>query len=231
MPQRNIFITGGTGYMGQHLIPVLLNRGHQIRALVRRGREAKLPPGCAVITGDPLDKITFAGHIRPADTFVQLVGVPRPSPAKARQFREVDLVSVRESVEAATEAGIKHFVYVSVAHPAPIMKAYIAVRRQAEALIRAKHLNATILRPWYVLGPGHRWPYLLWPVYWICERVPQTRETAGRLGLVKLEQMIGALVEAIESPCEGTRIMTVPDIRRCQRAVEPAVGATRNRII
>ena len=45
-------------------------------------------------------------------------------------------------------------VYVSVAHPAPVMRDYIAARTEAEDAIRKARVNATILRPWYVLGPG-----------------------------------------------------------------------------
>lgn len=200
--------------MGRRLIPELLKRGHEVRALVRAGSESKLPPGCTPLTGDPLDKTSFVQHIKPADTFVQLVGVPRPSPAKAKQFRAIDLVSVRASVDAALEAGIEHFVYVSVAHPAPLMKAYIEVRSAGEAMIRESGMSATILRPWYVLGPGHRWPYALLPVYWILERLPSTRDSARRLGLVTYQQMINALLSAIENPGERFKILDVPKIRQ-----------------
>lgn len=200
--------------MGRRLIPELLKRGHEVRALVRTGSESKLPPGCTPLTGDPLDKSSFVQHISPADTFVQLVGVPRPSPAKAKQFRAIDLVSVRASVAAALEAGIEHFVYVSVAHPAPLMKAYIDVRSAGEAMIRESGMSATILRPWYVLGPGHRWPYALLPIYWILERLPSTRDSARRLGLVTYEQMINALLSAIEHRGERFEILDVPKIRQ-----------------
>lgn len=84
----------------------------------------------------------------PADTFIQLVGVSHPSPAKAAEFRKIDLASARAGVEAAVFAGVRHFVYVSVARPAPIMKEYIAARVEAEAAVHAAGLNATILRPW-----------------------------------------------------------------------------------
>ncbi len=213
MSQRNVFLTGGTGYLGRRLVPELARRGHTVRALVRPGSERKLPAGCRAVVGDPLDGVSFVAAIEPADTFVQLVGTPRPSPAKARQFREVDLVSVRESAGAAATAGVEHFVYVSVAQPAPVMRAYLAVRAQGEALIRQAGLRATILRPWYVLGPGHRWPYLLLPVYWLAERLPSTRESARRLGLVTWRQMVAALVAAVESPAHGERIVEVPEIR------------------
>jgi uncharacterized protein YbjT (DUF2867 family) len=217
MSERHcVFIAGGTGYMGRKFIPRLLQRGHEVRALVRRGSESKLPTGCTPVLGDALDGNSYAKQIAPADTFVQLVGVAHPSPAKAAEFRKVDLVAGLGAVAAAKSAGIAHFVYLSVAHPAPMMKAYIAAREECEAAIEAASLNATILRPWYVLGPGHRWPYLLAPAYKLAELLPWTREGARRLGLVTLEQMTLALTAAVENPARGRRVMGVPEIRRSE---------------
>jgi uncharacterized protein YbjT (DUF2867 family) len=213
MTKRRVFIAGGTGYLGRALIPQLLARGHEVRALVRRGSEGRLPDGCETVAGDPLDESSFAASVSPSESFVQLVGVPRPSPAKARQFREIDLVSARASVNAARAAAVRHFVYVSVAQPAPLMKAYQSVRAEVESLLRESGMPATVLRPWYVLGPGHRWPYLLVPFYRVCERLPSTRETALRLGFVTHAQMTAALVRAVEDPTADFRIVTVPEIR------------------
>jgi len=200
--------------MGQRLIPRLLERGHTVRALVRPGSEKKLPAGCTAVPGSALDADSYAQQIAPADTFVQLVGVAHPSPAKAAEFRKVDLVAGLGAVSAANAAGIRHFVYLSVAHPAPMMQAYIDVRTECEQAIRAAGLNATILRPWYVLGPGHRWPYLLVPLYAMAALFPPTRDGARRLGLVTLEQMTTALLTAVDNPMAGTRVLGVPEIRR-----------------
>lgn len=197
---RRIFITGGTGYLGRHLIPVLANRGHVIRALVRSVSEKKLPPGVTSVVGDALDRPSYADRVRPSDTFIHLVGVSHPSPVKAEQFRQVDRVSAMLAIEAAVESGISHFIYLSVAHPAPVMKAYIAVRMECEDLLRSSGLKATIVRPWYVLGPGHRWPQFLLPLYWVCEKLPATRDGARRLGLVTIDQMVGTLTWALENP-------------------------------
>jgi len=213
---RCIFITGGTGYLGGSLIPVLVERGHRVRALIRPESKSTLPPGCEVVSGNALDAGTYKHLIRPADTFVHLVGVPHPSPSKGAEFRKVDLVSGREAVTAAAELGIPHFVYLSVAHPAPMMKDYIAVRTECERLIQERRLNATVLRPWYVLGPEHRWPYLLLPFYKLAEMLPFTRDGARRLGLVTLRQMVLALVAANESPAQGVRVVGVPEIREAQ---------------
>lgn len=208
-----VFVTGGTGYLGRPLIQRLLAQGHQVRALVRPGSEQKLPQGCEAVLGNALDGSSYASQIRPADTFVQLVGVTHPSPAKAAEFRSIDLASGLSAIQAAASAAVRHFVYVSVAHPAPMMKTYVEVRAECESAIRQSGMNATIMRPWYVLGPGHRWPYALLPFYKHMELLPKTRAGALRLGLVTLEQMVNALLHAVETPSSGVHVAEVPEIR------------------
>jgi uncharacterized protein YbjT (DUF2867 family) len=222
----SVFVTGGTGYLGRPFITDLVHRGHEVRALVRDGSQRKLPLGCTAVLGNALDAASYAAQISPSDTFVQLVGVAHPSPAKAVQFRSIDFAAASGAIHAAAQAGVKHFVYLSVAQPAPMMKAYIAVRSECEQMIRESGMNATILRPWYVLGPGHRWPYALVPMYWLMEQFPATRAGALRLGLVTLEQMKCVLVNAVESPCQGIRVVEVPQIR----AVGPSVAASSSKI-
>lgn len=81
----------------------------------------------------------------------------------------------------------------------------MGVRAECEAHLRSTGFPATILRPWYVLGPGHLWPLLLLPLYWLAERVPTLAPRARSSGLVRLEQMVAALVWAVEHPCQGQR--------------------------
>lgn len=212
---RTILITGGTGYLGSALVPALLSRGHRVRLLVRSSSRAKAPPGVEVRIGSALAAADVAAALDGVDTVVHLVGVPKPSPAKAQQFREIDLSSIQAVIDAlrSTKADV-HLVYLSVAQPASVMKAYVAVRAAGEGMIRAAGLRATFVRPWYVLGPGHRWPYLLMPVYALLRLLPSTRAAAERLGLVTLRQMTAALVDTVEHPPGDVRIVAVPEIRR-----------------
>ncbi|MEO8098216.1 MAG: NAD(P)H-binding protein [Acidobacteriota bacterium] len=209
----DVFMSGGTGYLGRALAERLVARGHSVRILVRAGSMGKVPSGARAVLGDALDGATFASGVRAGGTFVQLTGVAHPAPWKEREFRAVDLVSARESAAVAKAAGVRHFVYVSVAQPAPVMRTYQKVRRECEDMLTAAGLTATILRPWYVVGPGHRWAEALRPAYAVFEKIPATRETALRLGLVTLEQMAGALLWAVEHPPETTRVLDVPGIR------------------
>lgn len=214
-PERHeVFLTGATGYMGTALAQELLRRGHGVRALVRPGSESKAPAGCELVHGDALRAESYAAQVAPADTFVHLVGVAHPNPKKAAEFRSIDLKSCQEAVAAAKQARVRHFIYLSVARPAPIMQEYQAVRAEGERLIREKGLPATFVRPWYVLGKGHRWPVALIPLYALARLYPPTREGANRLALVTLEQMTRTLTWAVENPTAEVQILEPPHIKR-----------------
>jgi len=216
--QLDILVTGGTGFIGQYLVPLLIGRGHRVRVLTREGSVSRVPTGATPLVGDALNADSIAAALRPGDTVIHLVGTPHPSPAKADQFDRVDLMSIRCTVEAAKRTAISHLVYVSVAQPAPVMAHYLWVRSLGEAMIREAALTASIVRPWYVLGPGHWWPKLIAPFYKLAEMIPPLRATAERLGLVTIEQFVTAMVREAENPPPRgqRRIIDVPAIRQAR---------------
>ena len=211
----DILITGGTGYIGRNLIPLLLARGHRVRVLAREESVKHVPAGATAVIGDALNDDSVAAALRSGDTLIHLVGTPHPTPSKVDQFEKVDLVSIRASVRAARQVKLAQLVYVSVAQPAPIMQAYLWVRALGESMIREAALTATIVRPWYVLGPGRRWPKMILPLYKLAEAFPAMRPTAERLGLVTIEQFVKAMVGAAENPPASgrQRIVDVPAIK------------------
>ena len=211
----DILVTGGTGYVGRHLIPRLVARAHRVRVLVRAASAQRVPAGAATVIGDALDAPSVGAALKAGDTIIHLVGTPHPSPSKAEQFEKVDLVSIRATVSAAKPIDCKQLIYISVAQPAPIMREYQAARAAGEQAIADLHLTATIIRPWYVIGPGRRWPLMLMPMYALAELVPAWRSEARRLGLVTIEQMVNALVRAVEHPpsAGSVRIVDVSGIR------------------
>lgn len=214
--RRDIFITGGTGYIGSRLIKALQKDGvFHIKAVARKGSEQNLPAGCEVIVGNSLSAESYQQHIVPGSTFVHLVGVAHPSPSKKEQFKKIDLVSIQQAVRAAKLAGVSHFVYVSVSqYPSNIMKEYQVVRAEGEQLLEDSGIPCSFIRPWYVLGPGHWWPLVLLPLYSVFSLVPAYKEKLQQLGLVNIQQMINTLVFAIKNKPRGkTEIYQVPDIK------------------
>jgi uncharacterized protein YbjT (DUF2867 family) len=212
---KTVFITGSTGYIGTRLIRSLLNKGHRVIALIRKGSENKVPADCEILIGDPFDASSFQQQIPKDAVYVQLLGVSHPSPSKTEQFRQIDLRSVKASADAAAIACISHFIYISVSMvPSKIMEAYQHVRREGEEYCLDKSLNCTFIRPWYVLGPGHRWPILLLPFYGIAYLVPAWRQKIKGMGLVTISQMVNTLAKAVEAKPEGMRIIEIEEIKR-----------------
>lgn len=211
----DILITGGTGYIGTHLIPVLLARGHRVRVLARAESADRVAAGATAVVGDALDSKSMEAALRPGDTLIHLVGTPRPAASKADQFEKVDLISIRAAVAAAKSAAVSHLVYVSVAQPAPVMQAYLWVRTLGETMIREAGLTATILRPWKVLGANRSSSLIMKPLYRLAERIPGLGPTVQRLGPVSIQQMVNALVHAVENPPASARqwIVDVPKIK------------------
>ncbi len=61
---NSVFLTGGTGYMGSRLIPLLRKQGFNVKALVRNGSESKLPAGALGVIGDALRENSYTEAIR-----------------------------------------------------------------------------------------------------------------------------------------------------------------------
>jgi hypothetical protein len=80
-----------------------------VTALTREPSRHKLPKGCEAAIGNALDRHSYGHLLNGADTFVQLVGVAHPGPAKGRQFVEIDLKSGLEALTRMTTAhsGVK----------------------------------------------------------------------------------------------------------------------------
>jgi hypothetical protein len=80
------------------------------------------------------------------------LGVAHPSLKKAQQFKDIDLLSVKASANAAVAASVLHFIYVSVNQtPSGIMKAYQEERKEGESYCLARKLNCTfcaLVRSW-----------------------------------------------------------------------------------
>jgi len=210
-----IFITGGTGYIGRRLIRLLIKNGYAVAALVRQQSLAKLPSGCTAVVADAFDASSYVNSIAAGSTFIHLLGVSHPGPAKKALFYSIDLAAAKVAAEAAAKAGVAHFIYMSVAqYPVKMMASYQDARLQAEQAIRATGLKSTFIRPWYIIGPGHYWPLLLQPLFKLMEYIPATAGKAKSLALVSLQKMLQTLLTVVkELPEEPVRIIEIADIK------------------
>ena len=85
-----VFVTGGTGYIGSRLIPALIGRGHRVAALARRESAQRLASGCRVVIGDALDGSSYAPAIDGADALAIIT--------EWQEFRSPDFDTIRDKL-------------------------------------------------------------------------------------------------------------------------------------
>ncbi len=141
-----ILITGGAGVVGRRLCKGLLERGFEIRVLDRPGTSL---PGLdvEVVHGDITDPTSMKGLFEGVETVYHLAAVILPP--DDGWFQRVNVQGTRNVIDAATEAGVKHFVLISSASVVyPHTTAYSLSKRQTEAMISSQTAMAyTIIRP------------------------------------------------------------------------------------
>ena len=142
-----VALTGGTGFLGGHVVNRLIGAGHQVQALARKPQVAR--DGVTWIAGDlenPGD--LFAG----ADAVVHVAGVVS---ADAATFDKGNRQGTETMLAAARAANVRRFVHISsLATREPQLSNYGASKRAAEDAVVASPLDWSIVRPPAIYGPG-----------------------------------------------------------------------------
>ena len=155
MSQRaTTLVTGGTGFVGPHVVHALRARGTPVRALVRKpARATRLAAwGAELVTGDVTDPASLRAACEGVTTVVHLVAIIRGRPA---DFERVMAEGTRNVVAAAQEAGVRRFVLASALGLDERSKdavPYFAAKWEMERAVRESGLDHVIFRPSFVFG-------------------------------------------------------------------------------
>ena len=152
-----VFVTGSTGFVGNHVLNTLLDRGHQVRVLVRPGSEYKLkePDKVEVITGDVTESADLIQGMKGCDAAIHLVGIIRAFPNKDITFERLHTEATANVIEAAKETEVPRLLHMSALgarEDGPT--AYLRTKFAAEELVRQSGLNYAIFRPSLIFGRG-----------------------------------------------------------------------------
>jgi len=150
-----ILVTGGTGFVGTHLIRRLRSDDISVRAVVRDPDKAQTlrELGVDVVKGELADKSSLERAAAGAERVVHLVGIIQE--AAEATFSGIHVEGTRNLLEASKKAGVRHFFYQSALGTRPGAKSrYHKTKWEAEELVRASGIAFTILRPSLIYGPG-----------------------------------------------------------------------------
>jgi NADH dehydrogenase len=142
-----VFVAGGSGYVGGHIVAALLATGHQVTVMSRNASGAKLPPGVEAVDGDLADHATYAASLAGHDAVVHAVGLIRNRRMQGQTFARVVADGTRALVEASKDAGVGRIVYISANGVEPDGTAYQRTKAAAEDAVRDSGIPYTILRP------------------------------------------------------------------------------------
>jgi nucleoside-diphosphate-sugar epimerase len=146
-------ITGGTGFVGSHLIDCALAAGHELLALTRREQPER--DRLLWVRGDLQDRAALERLVSDADAVIHVAGVITGQGAAA--FEKGNVEGTLAMLAAATAGGVRRFVHVSsLAAREPKLSLYGASKARAEELVHGSGLDWAIVRPPAVYGPGDR---------------------------------------------------------------------------
>jgi len=149
-----VLITGGTGFIGPHVVHALRGGETPVRALVRKpARATRLVAwGVELATGDVTDAASLRAACEGVDTVVHLVAIIRGRPA---DFERVMAQGTRNLVTVAQEAGVRRLVLASALGLDERSKEavpYFAAKWEMERAVRESGLDHVIFRPSFVFG-------------------------------------------------------------------------------
>jgi len=148
----NVLVFGATGYIGSHLVPMLLERGHKVRAAGRRLEVLEARPWAGVerVAADALRPETLAAALEGIDVAYYLVH----SMGAGRDFARLDEQAARNFRDAAAAAGLQRIIYLGGPRPRGAVSEHLASRLATGETLRAGPVPVTELRAGLIVGPG-----------------------------------------------------------------------------
>ena len=169
-----VFVTGGTGFAGSHLVKRLVKEGHDVKALARTSSNTenleKL--GVDIIRGDITDRDVIFEAIKGADWVFNIAAAFRKANLSEKDFYDVNYEAVKHELDACARHKVKKFIHCSTigvvssvsnppadeTTPASPGDAYQASKYAAELEVlkqsKERSIPATVIRPCAIYGPG-----------------------------------------------------------------------------
>jgi len=195
-----IFIAGGTGFVGSHLVKALRERGHDLRLLVH-ARSSRVTSGVDQIEGDVTSLETFEHAASGCDAVINLVGIIREFPSRGTTFERLHVQATANVLAATRKAGIRRYLQMSALGTRPdAVSRYHITKFRAEELVRSSGFEFTILRPSLIYGPKDAFINMLAGQLRLTPIMPVIGSGAYRLQPIHADDVARCFALALEMP-------------------------------
>lgn len=207
-----VFVTGGTGFVGSYVLHSLRGAGHDVRVLVRKGSEDKLPftDGLSIVHGDLGGPSGWESALEGVDAVIHLVGIIREFASRGITFQKLHAEATRLIVEAAVRMGVKKIVHMSANGASESgVSAYQRTKWEGERVVMGSGLEWTIFRPSVIFGdPGGRMEFAseLARVARLAPVFPVFGDGMYKLAPVAVEDVASCFVKALTEPSAKNRL-------------------------
>ncbi|HYX21596.1 MAG TPA: complex I NDUFA9 subunit family protein [Thermoanaerobaculia bacterium] len=233
-----VLVTGGTGFVGTHLVNRLLHEGHAVAVLARDPRKTRNRYNRPVETvpGDVLDRASLTAAARGREAVVHLVGIIHEKGAQT--FDRVHREAAENAVTAAEAAGVSRYLHMSaMGSAADAPSEYGRTKAAGESAVRGSRLAWTMFRPSIVFGPGDGFVSLLAPIVrYNPGFIPVIGAGTTRFQPVSIHDVARVFAAALAMPGTAGRTFEVggPDVLTLNdiyREIAAAVGKPGKRLV
>jgi nucleoside-diphosphate-sugar epimerase len=218
-------VTGGTGFVGSHLIDIATAAGHRVHALTRREQAPR--DGVEWIAGDLASREALERLVDGVDAIIHVAGTISGHSAAA--FESGNVAGTLAMLAAATAGGVHRFVHVSsLAAREPKLSLYGGSKCRAEELVHSSGLDWTIVRPPAVYGPGDKETLEL---FRMAKLGLMLMPPKGRVSVIHADDLARLLLVAAAPAAPGNMLIEADDgkpggwtHREFARALAAAVG-------
>lgn len=231
----HVFVTGGTGFVGQAVLRKLHESGHRPILLARRPQAAavkQLARECdaEIRGGDVLDPDSLPSAMTGADAVIHLVGII--SEIGSNTFHNVHVAATRNVLATASQAGVRRYVHMSaLGTRAGAASRYHQTKWQAEEAVRASGLDWTLFRPSLIFGEQDQFVNTFVRMARYSPVVPLMGSGRGRLQPVAVKEVAHCFVAALETPASigGTYDLCGAEVLTFAEALREIMNAAGRR--
>lgn len=226
-----VFVAGGSGFVGSHVVRILDEASHDVTIFSRHPARRSFARGVAYHAGDIAEPLTYADHLAEGgyDAVVHCVGLIKNRRMQGQTFHRIVADGTKHLVRTADEAGVDRFVFISANGVADGSTKYNQTKLAAEQAVKASRMTWTILRPSLVFGDGSDFTHQFRSMMKL-GAIPYFGKGAFEFAPVSVEDVGRAVVESLarDQAAGATFHLCGPDVvtyKQILKGIKAAAGS------